>query len=286
MANTPRQFSPAQILEAGQRAEADGRLDHAIQFYRHIAQHYANEPEAELARDGLGRLEVSATPRSGYVSQRRQQELDANQPKAPPMGSPAESRFPNDASRYADNQNGSRPHMNGALRSEPPRPAFAATDVGRPTPPSLRSIDQPTRPQPDGPRFQADFEVPANRMQLAPAGYDPGETVSEDDILPPRRGYAFGRFLAAIMTFFGILFMLAGVGLVAALFAVPVFREQILSTGPSIMAAAAAGPLLMCLIGFGLCLFGQVARATFDTADAVSRQASEMALAFRVRSRG
>jgi hypothetical protein len=285
MANTPPQFSPAQILEAGQRAEADGRLDHAIQFYQHIAQHYANQPEAELARDGLGRLGFSsANPRSEFVSQRREHARDSNQPVSnaglAAMGDPTETRFPNDANSHADNRNASRLYMNGAHRSEPPRSAFSGSDVPRPAPPSLRSLDQPTQ------RAKPNLEVPVNRMQLAPAGYDPGETVIEDDILPLRRGYGFGRFLAAIMTFFGIVFIMAGFGLVMALFAVPVFRERILATELSILAAVTAGPFLLCLIGFSLCLFGQVARATFDSADAAHRQVTEMALALRLGSRG
>ena len=44
------------MLEAAQRAEADGRLDMAVQFYRHLAEQYPPTREAALARDALGRI--------------------------------------------------------------------------------------------------------------------------------------------------------------------------------------------------------------------------------------
>ena len=54
------QFTPRQLLDAGLRAEADGKLDHANQLYRHLVDHYAYTAEATEARNGLGRLGISA----------------------------------------------------------------------------------------------------------------------------------------------------------------------------------------------------------------------------------
>ena len=54
------QFTPRQLLDAGRRAEAEGKLDHANQLYRHLADHYAYTTEALEARNGLGRLGVGA----------------------------------------------------------------------------------------------------------------------------------------------------------------------------------------------------------------------------------
>lgn len=51
-----QQFTPPQMLEAGHRAESEGRLDLASQFYRHLTEHYAFTGEAAEARNGLGRL--------------------------------------------------------------------------------------------------------------------------------------------------------------------------------------------------------------------------------------
>ncbi len=55
MAPTP-QFTAVQIFQAAQRAEAEGRTDYALQFYRHIFEHYKAEPEAVEARNSFHRL--------------------------------------------------------------------------------------------------------------------------------------------------------------------------------------------------------------------------------------
>lgn len=54
------QFTPRQLLDAGRRAEAEGKLDHANQLYRHLTDHYAYTTEAIEARNGLGRLGIGA----------------------------------------------------------------------------------------------------------------------------------------------------------------------------------------------------------------------------------
>ena len=56
MAHISHQLPPPQLLEAGHRAEAEGRLDLAAQFYRHLTEHFAFTPEAAEARNGLGRV--------------------------------------------------------------------------------------------------------------------------------------------------------------------------------------------------------------------------------------
>ena len=50
------QITAAQVLDAGRRAEADGRVEYAIQFYRHLADHHSGAPEAAAARAALSRL--------------------------------------------------------------------------------------------------------------------------------------------------------------------------------------------------------------------------------------
>ena len=56
MAPTAAQFSPGQILDAGRRAENDGRVGYAIQFYRHLTDHHSHSPEAAIAKEALTRL--------------------------------------------------------------------------------------------------------------------------------------------------------------------------------------------------------------------------------------
>jgi hypothetical protein len=56
MAHISQQLTPPQLLEAGHRAEIEGRLDLAAQFYRHLTEHFAFTAEAAEARNGLGRV--------------------------------------------------------------------------------------------------------------------------------------------------------------------------------------------------------------------------------------
>jgi hypothetical protein len=56
MVQTSAQFTPAQLLDSGRRAESEGKLDLAAQFYRHLTEHHAYSAEAAEARNGLGRV--------------------------------------------------------------------------------------------------------------------------------------------------------------------------------------------------------------------------------------
>jgi len=54
-----QQLTPPQLLEAGHRAEAQGRFDLAAQFYHYLTEHFVYTPEAAEARNGLGRLSTA-----------------------------------------------------------------------------------------------------------------------------------------------------------------------------------------------------------------------------------
>jgi hypothetical protein len=56
------QFTPFQLLHAGRRAEAEGRMDVAFQLYRRTADQYAYSSEAAEAREGLARLQIAWAP--------------------------------------------------------------------------------------------------------------------------------------------------------------------------------------------------------------------------------
>jgi len=56
MPPAPQQYTPSQILEAGRRAETEGRTEYAMQFYRHLIDSHGSAPEAEAARDALAIL--------------------------------------------------------------------------------------------------------------------------------------------------------------------------------------------------------------------------------------
>ena len=53
-------YTPHQIIEAGQRAEADGQLQYAVQFYRHVLDNFAGSPESGFAYERLTVLEPAA----------------------------------------------------------------------------------------------------------------------------------------------------------------------------------------------------------------------------------
>ncbi len=50
------QYTPVQVLQAARRAEAEGKMDYALQFYRHLVEHHATTAEAQEAREGLFRI--------------------------------------------------------------------------------------------------------------------------------------------------------------------------------------------------------------------------------------
>jgi len=56
MAQTQVQFTPVQVLQAAKRAEAEGKMDYALQFYRHLVEQHGNTAEAQEAREGLFRI--------------------------------------------------------------------------------------------------------------------------------------------------------------------------------------------------------------------------------------
>ena len=52
------QITPAQLLDAGRRAEAEGRPDLATRFYGHLTRHFADTAEAAVAHGALARVET------------------------------------------------------------------------------------------------------------------------------------------------------------------------------------------------------------------------------------
>jgi hypothetical protein len=52
------QLTPAQLVDAGRRAEAEGRPDLAIRFYGHLTRHFADTAEAAVAHGALARIET------------------------------------------------------------------------------------------------------------------------------------------------------------------------------------------------------------------------------------
>ena len=64
MAQPQKQYAPVEILDLGRRAEADGRLDYALQLFHYLTEHYPGTPEAATASEALSRHQQSR-PDSG-----------------------------------------------------------------------------------------------------------------------------------------------------------------------------------------------------------------------------
>ena len=62
MAHGVPSFTPRQLLDAGRRAEAEGKLDLAHQFYGHLNDLYGHTSEATEGRNGLIRTGAGAPP--------------------------------------------------------------------------------------------------------------------------------------------------------------------------------------------------------------------------------
>ncbi len=56
MVQTSMQYTPVQVLQAARRAEAEGKMDYALQFYRHLVEQHGATSEAQEAREGLFRI--------------------------------------------------------------------------------------------------------------------------------------------------------------------------------------------------------------------------------------
>ncbi|KAB2942223.1 MAG: hypothetical protein K8F92_01725 [Hyphomicrobium sp.] len=79
MVQTSVQFTPVQVLQAARRAEAEGKMDYALQFYRHLVEQHGTTVEAQEAREGLFRI---AEWRWGEARVARSREAGAASPQS------------------------------------------------------------------------------------------------------------------------------------------------------------------------------------------------------------
>ncbi len=78
----PPQFTPAQILAAGHRAEGEGRYDFARQFFQHLIDTCPATPEAGVAAQALDRLARAQAQTPAPVN--------GGWPPSAPLGQPPE----------------------------------------------------------------------------------------------------------------------------------------------------------------------------------------------------
>lgn len=234
----PPQFTPSQVLEAGRRAETEGRGEYAVQFYRHLVENYPGSGEAAAAQSALSR--ILGTPpslsnnslsnaQSGGQMPAFESRLELQSP-VPALSNPFEQPQP-----YP-------PHYNGAngYGAPPPAPAHPSSYAAAP---------------------------PSNG----------GEPYPYFDLPEPSGGYRSGRFLARLFAWLGGLLALAGLGLLPLSIAMPRLVSQLpLLPGSSASAAILLvfGGLLLILIGQLARALLDLANSTRDLA-AISRAEAE-----------
>lgn len=296
MAQAKPQFSAEQILEAGRRAEAQGQIDYAIQFYRHLTDHHATAPEAQIAREALARLgpgraaaaatESKAPAPAGAppAAMGRPYRNGAAQPLAPgtgeavaaggpvaavaaPTSGPASGSFPAQASGP-----GAAPGLAG-------RPSGPAPDHLPGAGPSMSRIDlrlAPTaerrpearpgarlEPRPD-PRRDAGPPLPPPAVPVAASPAPHMQPVALPD---PVHGYRISRFLAGLVSFMGVV-QLVGGGVATVLWLAATLRLAGTDQIPEIALAAGPYAISFVIAGAVTVVLGQALKAIFDTANA------------------
>jgi hypothetical protein len=232
-------YSPFQILDAGQRAEADGQRAYAIQFYQHLVEHYGETREAQFAHQRLAHLTGQPSP-TGPMHHHSNQVSQPNQ-VAPPYSSADETpRAPR-----------AQP-VQGQQLAVSHGPASSHVPLGSHGPTGSHGNDVAHQP--------ASLSHSGEPVQHRPARSSRAAAVA------PVRGYMVGRGVARVMSVSG------GITILCALFALT--AAGAVQFGLLKLAALGVVAIVLPVSGYGLAVgvvmvfVGQFARASFDTADA------------------
>ena len=266
------QFTPVQILEAGQRAFAEGRTEYATQFFKHLIDHYSDTAEAAVAREALaqahGTSTQSATPRyaqspvnangngNGHYAEPSAQASPSYARPGTSNGAPQGIQLSVDGQSANGHANG-RSHAYGAEGHAAPRYDTEQHAYQAPLQPG-ESIHSRA---PLGPRPTAQYrQEPARAARPAP-------TIHSVTAPAPEKSYIIGRVVAGLLLLFGILGIFAGIVLVYAAITDPgIFTGFGLATPMQALTFSGA-----VLIGSIMALIvAQAATALFDGADAVA----------------
>lgn len=281
-------YSPAEILGMGRRAEFEGNLDYATQFYTYLIESLPGTREANDAMIGMERVNQlrdkassSQTFRQAAPASPEPQVPQATPPltqgqQAPPhtydkvpRSAPPSPRPPinRGAKPAAALQGGPQQRQEPAL-SVPPSPhrPDATTTSPPQSPPSAHPSHQRGAPPQQAhwnPVSVADAHTDDNTplprvMQTA----DETESMDEVEFVP---GYRVGRFLAFAMILFGWLALIggiafAGLAIAGMAGAQPLAEYAGLPVGILIGAAALLGGLVMVFLG-------TLAQAAFEAAN-------------------
>ncbi len=262
------QYSPAQILDMGQRAEQEGNLQHAAQFYNYIVDNFADTIEAAEARLGADRVERAATASTPATPPPAHAHPPAQYHDVAPTTAPPR---PHDASTRPVNayQNQHRAQASPAT-THPPQthraePALNAA-ANRTASPSLEAGNIPP-PRPNG---QAPSLSPHNHNgedaddTPLPRVMRRDEDLDEEDteLIP---GFRVGRFLAFSMLLIGWLALVGGIVFIGTAVA-GVAGTQILQSYGALPLGVVVGGAAMAA-GIIFVFVGSLAGAVFEAAN-------------------
>jgi len=286
------QFTPEQVLAAGRHAESEGRIDYAIQFYRHLTEYYRNTPEATAAGEALARLShlieqrpampnftQPSTPRPPPPPRvpERQRAYDsppAERTALPERSEPAFS-WPDPARPQAADHAGNDPddqqtarlaeRLSGSQTSMPSGGAdpYAGRNAYHQSATEQNPYGHSTPDQgaPAPPPLGAPAPSPAASTPYVSQTPDAPEAEAPD----PVKGYRLGRFLAALVSLIGALICIVVVIGVTS-FVLGVRPVAALISGQTL--GAVAGTLgAVFAAGVFMILFGQICLAIFATAN-------------------
>ncbi|MCB1549172.1 MAG: hypothetical protein KDJ41_15240 [Hyphomicrobiaceae bacterium] len=239
------QFTVAQVLEAGRKAESEKKYDYAYQFYKHIADHHGQTPEAKIAREGLARVAALI-------------------PGSPPQGQP----------RLNGTHNGA---LNGeAGHAPPPKPPSARRPSEAPqaplTPPPQTSARDGMVPMQGRPGQPHAHMPPSPHQAPHGPGPQPRYLAPMRPIALPGRvnDYKAGKLVSGIFSTLG--WLLFGAGPVLAVASLTQFGSGLMKGGLFGVAGGLAGAVVIAVVpmvlGLTVVFWGQLARAIFDNANA------------------
>lgn len=285
------QFTPVQILEAGQRAFAEGRVEYAAQFFKHLIDHYSDTAEAASAREAMARVNGAAAqpPAPRYVQPEQQRAAPAAQPgyatAAPANGSlQGVPLAVNGAAAAPGTQgggavNGQQPHgqapaqrANGHVATANGANGFDsagyATSARQATAQQPMPLGGQQRQEPVYGRAPAGDDV-AQRHATATAPLNARPDLAVDAAIVPasEKHYIIGRVISGLLLALGILGLFAGIVLVYAAFTDPAIFAQFGMTTSAEALMFAGGVFVGSLVAL---IVAQVATAVFDGADATA----------------
>lgn len=244
------QYTAAQILQMGQRAELEGSVDHAAQFYAYIVEHMRTSPEAADAKTALQRLAQLKQRPAKESNQRLSLDISARPIKTQ-----------NAAAQY-NNPESPVPRAEPSLSptTGPPKRRYAEASgapagVASPPPQQMQPAPQPAHAPPANVGHDADNALPRVTRRE-------DEMEEYADFAP---GYRFSRFLAFMLLLVGWLAILGGLAF-AGMAVAGVVGSQLVPEYGGLPFGVAVG-IGAVLAGLLLVFVASLARAAFEAAN-------------------